>query len=298
MKLLFKVKHSLTNEILPIVFKDYETELQSLKVKPVLVGGICVDKCVVKHKLAKTVLQLAQCDDIDVKLTFDSELCDASNNDMHNVFKLRDQLIRAILAKLTDKFIKNRRVEFRLDQNLLYHDKDSIKALGIVSIVLIHDNTTRHILDLSILDCHKLPVQFKAIPFYTEKNGINYATCEFCYIDTVRMMLDRLDYIKTKPSMFAIMKFYRYVLKFMALYVVRNDIHPSLPDNLVQNYKNIHDKLAVLSQMKDIFGTSQIKNITYDKAYLAQLQTLFTQTLKVTDAKMLLQLDTLRPISR
>jgi hypothetical protein len=103
-----------------------------------------------------------------------------------------------------------------------------------------------------------LPKLKNPIPYYIH-NKVPFATCNFIYYDTVRMMIYYSNALKVsatvKDKHFNFIKYVRYVMKFTMLYLLINDVALKKEASIKSIYeeaKNILSRIRIDDKFSDI----------------------------------------------
>ena len=107
------------------------------------------------------------------------------------------------------------------------------------------------------------------VPF-NQVDGVKYATCEFVYHDTVRMLAERFEYFAEKRTVYALIKLYRHLLKFMSLYVLRNHVK-GLPSTMRKIYKKVVQRLKTAAVLQKGLNNKEFRRLNYDESYVKQV---------------------------
>lgn len=194
---------------------------------PVIVGGTTVNRCLGPTKYAK----------------------EFNKGDIDMPFVLTDprRLKRALRmrARFLGRVMKDLRISglnVTLNDNAVYNKRLRTHKLLLISIYLVNDDdgTKKVLIDCPIyapwtVEDYGVYAQTKGledkmvmpIPYYVDKKtGVMYATCNFVYYDTVRMMMWYRNALvegrtrSRRETEFATAKYIKYMNKFSVLYMV------------------------------------------------------------------------------
>lgn len=223
---------------------------------PVLIGGISMNKCI-KNFTAMPA------GDIDIKFVSTSP---NTLLNVNNMFALHDARMM-LIDELLDLYHNNKplhfpnlevsplRKQFKWRVEVFY--KESKKQVVIDTGILQY-------IDSEVNDYLNIGVTMKQLEFknkkylipYEFKNDIPYATCEWIYIDLLRMIVAVNNRYKDEKSQFVKNKLIKYLAKF-ALYDV-NYMHDKSLNTLYKKAKTFLSKETIDDISMDYF-ISQIK---------------------------------------
>lgn len=307
-----ELKRGLIQDILPSVLKKYKSREQQLGCYFVIIGGEAVERCAQLSRTAQKFLATLAGEDCDIKLVFSTPVKTQDDPRIQKTHDMRMELLGDAVAGLRARVAQMAlddgvSVDIVLDDRLLTHPVEEVRRAQVISVCVHYIEGQNHfevpILDttffhnLSAPDLYKKYSRMahtnKPIPYIT-KHNVRYATCNYTYYDTVRMLLDRIEYFSEKRTMFGLMKFYRYVVKFMCLYVLRKRV-TTLPKDLVKVYDNVHASLMQLDlvRIRNSFRSgamtqavysdeevSKVINILHDVLHSVEVEDIIRATVK------------------
>ena len=294
------LKDQLLNTILPRLFHKYNNECQKHRAYMVVIGGISVEMCAKLDETSLKFLKNVFSEDVDIKLVVNQ------NGNIDKLHKVRMRFIKRVVREL-NAFIDSHKYDWdasismkiQIDTSLLQHNIDTVRASKIVGIVVDYTETrfrtSFSLLDTSLFTNHvphysvyrdTMKVK-ELVPYYTSKN-VNYASCEYMMYDNCRMLIDRANYLKTKKTLFALMKFIKYVIKFMALYVLRKKIK-SLPPQLNKIYEDAYVILTNINTFKIKNGFNKLHDVKYNQQYIDQVVSNLDVLLKASSLSKLIK---------
>lgn len=294
------LKQYLVDRVFPKVFKKYDEKMKKYGGYMVIIGGVSVEMCVDTDENARHFLENVFSEDVDIKVVIER------NQHVEKIHQLRINMLNKVKLHL-DKYIvelnnslHDTKIKTILDESLLVHKLAKVRAPRVVSLSVVYssknDTVMYPLLDTSIFSkeathhftTYKTMVNARAIvPYYT-KNNINYATCEYMMYDTCRMLIDKANYLKEKRTLFALMKFTKYVLKFMSLYVLRGHMK-ELPSNLVDIYDKSYNVLKNINMYKLKNGFKKMHTVKYSITHVERTIKSLERILKAKDIQKLVK---------
>lgn len=256
------IQQQLKSNILPALFPKYNEILKKCGgAYMVVVGGINVQHCANKNTVSKSMITKLMSEDIDIKFV----VLDISFTAKVN--KIRKAFTQEVMVELAMPF-KNKPdgITFDIDSQWLTSQSQYEHKIEIISIFLSFDlfnklNGTSlkrtAVLDTSVFsrESSHLFYAFKKalnskvpIPFEVS-NNVRYGTCDYAYLDTFRMLLEKLNMLVIDPSAFSLLKFYRYIIKFMCLFLMRNTVK-SLSPKIKKMYIDAYSSLSKLDTLR------------------------------------------------
>lgn len=296
------LKEHMLTRILPDIFKEGNKELKKQGAYMVVVGGVSVEMCAQLDDTAQNFLKDVFSEDVDIKIVLQSD--DANQELIHEV---RMAYVRKMIRKLRSFVKRNKRkwdntidVKVILDETLLNHNLPTIRNARVVSVAVEYVESKKRItyplIDTTFFDksitphfqIYKKVIKSQNIIPYYISNHVYYATCQYMMYDTCRMLIDRANYLKEKKTLFALMKFTKYVIKFMSLYVLRNQVK-ELPEELTKIYNDAHMTLLHINTIKLKQGFKNMKNIKYDHIYIDQAVSRLDTIIRSSNMKQLIK---------
>jgi len=286
------LKDHLLSNIFPKLFPKFNKMLAPYSAYMVVIGGVSVEMCAKLDKVAMTFLQNIFTDDVDIKIVIEDDKVNL--NDIH---ELRLLFIRKIIQELEIFVAKHYLgIDVFVDTSLLDHKVEAVRNARVVSIAIANSEKSASLVDTTFYSKQSTPHYhvFKSImhskhhvPFYLV-NRVAYATCEYMMFDTCRMLVDRANYLKETRSIFALMKFTKYVVKFMSLYVLRKKIK-ALPSNLSVIYDEAYATLQKLNMIKLRNNFNRKKSVKYDSAVVEKHIKVLDSILKASNMRRLVK---------
>jgi len=233
------------------------------KIYPLLLGGISLVRCVDKP-------QTVQTQDIDIKfVTTDHALVDEAVG-MRTIFLdniLADQKIRKAFPTLQKSEVDTTLITLR--QTLFIIDSASGKRHVIIDTGIASSKTFpifHHYQNLFTLKSNSST--HHPIPYYVY-NQLPFATCNWTYYDTVRMLNStKQDWDKHPTSRFHFEKYQKYIGKFIHMYSFINkkalDINvPTAPTpmQMVKVETELYNKTNLLRLVKKIVPSPELNVI-------------------------------------
>jgi hypothetical protein len=305
-QLHYELKDALIKgDILKNTLTNIEDACKRAHCYAVVVGGIALERCIEQSWRARRYLRHVVVEDIDIVFAIRAHLTgrskEAIRRRVSRATKLRNIFMTELQANaeawLQEKGM-GESMRVQLDTSL--SNIPVIKWAHITSLVTVDSaGIQRTLVDTKILDqvvAERAKTNIggirektgsKDLVPYVEIDGIKYATCEFVYYDTIRMLITRLEYFQEKNTMFSLLKLYRHIVKFMALYVLRNNIR-GLPPSMKKIYTRINRRL----RKTDIIGLgikSDQFTKTYDSRYVENVKNLLVDVVKATNITKLVK---------
>lgn len=261
-----------------------------------VVGGVALERCVQGAPKAQRYLRQVIPEDIDIVFVVRHSLSGTSKEAVRRRVKRVSEIRDMFLQDLADRAQAwldasanneiNQINQINETQNMrvaIDNSLSKVRAIEwarIISLVTIDGNgVQRTLLDTKILDqvaireAHNNIVGVRnatrsvdVVP-YNQVDGVKYATCEFVYHDTVRMLSERLEYFAQKRTVYALIKLYRHLLKFMSLYVLRNHVN-GLPAAMMKIYKRVAQRLKTAAVLQKGLNNKEFRQWNYDEAYV------------------------------
>lgn len=300
------LKTHLLNDIFPRVMKIYNKKLHAHDAYMVIVGGLSVEMCAKLDDKAKVFLNNVFSEDIDIKIV-------VNNSDkrplsvIDEIAAIRLGFLKELVVKLNNFIYKNKsqwdptiNLNVKLDMILLDHPVESVANAKVVSIVVEYIESKTHIeyplVDTTIFThlagnhyftVKKLLKSDDYVP-YNVIDNVYYAHCTYMLFDNCRMLVERAQYLKEKKSLFALMKFTKYVIKFMSLYVIKKKI-PALPKELEIIYDQAYAILQEINAFKIANGFKKMYRIKYDDVYISNVIKMLDDILKASNMKSIIK---------
>jgi hypothetical protein len=284
-----EIRKYLMNVILPQLFKKYAKLFSKNKFYMVVIGGMSVERCANLSRPSRRFLRDIFSEDIDIKCVFLRNVKSLDDAYVLKVHKIRMDFIQDVIDSLKIQvaqiqFDEGVQVQAEIDDSLLASTVDKVRLSQVVGININYTENQRRfdtpILDTSLYNSLSSPLYFDKYKHMTNSktpipyvihDGVPYATCNYCYYETVRLFLDRIEYFAEKKSMYALMKFYRNVVKFMSLYVMRHKIN-SLPPKLHKIYTEVHGVLKKIDLQRIQSGfRKELSGIKYEEEYVKKV---------------------------
>jgi hypothetical protein len=283
---------SMRDLMLNQVFPKYIMKYKTPRYYPVIVGGININRCLSREpKGAKLIDSIFSSDiDIDFVIVRPIEHLDVGGYEdppaYVEVHEARMSFLREIssdpLVKLMISEYKKTEgldITLHIDDSMLQKKEWRVYKVRLVSMrfkiskdeddrgpkevlysevlvdspIYASDNSTNFKLYRRFLPKLKNP-----IPYYIH-NKVPFATCNFIYYDTVRMMIYYSNALKVsatvKDKHFNFIKYVRYVMKFTMLYLLINDVALKKEASIKSIYeeaKNILSRIRIDDKFSDI----------------------------------------------
>lgn len=280
-----KVRNDLIDKVLPKVFPAFVEKLRPLDTYPVVLGGTLVQRCAKRNASAHWFVRDLLTEDVDIKMVINRATTGADTDPIYKkLHAIRMDVINAVTTSLKPYLKKLENEGLTIETGI---NESLLKAKNVLSMEVSYveiSNVTARRVTLPLLDINffsdtetthfnkfrKLFPEVKLPIPYVKHRGVLYATCNYAYYDTVRMMVERLRYFQEKKTMFGLMKFSRYVLKFMCLHTLLKStpdmkIEPKLKDIYIQVNEVLKTidiaKLSFADAMKTQYNEQYITNI-------------------------------------
>lgn len=297
------LKMHLLDVVLPKVFKSYNNKLAKHNAYMVIIGGVSVEMCAATDKNAQLFLRDVFSEDVDIKLVLEND----ENVDKDAILDIRQKFITTIVRRLKSFVKKNQHewdrtiaVNIVLDDSLMKHHIASVRNAMVLSVAIEYVESKFRIryplMDTTFFsksiaahfDIYKNMLKSQThVPYYTAKN-VNFATCQYMMYDTCRMLIERAQYLREKRTLFALMKFTKYVIKFMSLYVLRKRIM-ALPNELLNIYDKSHKTLLSINKFKLKKGFKKMHDVKYDMTYVENVISGLDTILQSSDMNQLVK---------
>lgn len=301
------LKKQLLGKILPGLFHKYAGRMNKAGCYMVVVGGMSVERCANLSKPARYFLRDVFSEDIDIKCVLRKghrvkEVDDVAVQAMHEV---RMDFLQDVVAELKVHVSKIRFddgvvVQVEIDDSLLNSGIEAVRVIKVVSVSISYTEGVRR-LSTPIVDTGLYTNLVKHYNKYSsvkgsewpipvvKYRGVPYASCNYTYYDTVRMFLERINYFKEKKSVYALIKFYRNVVKFMSLYVLRHKIK-TLPKNLDDIYLRVHESLMKLDLVRIKKGMRrELSAMKYDDVFVEKIVTILREVIGALNVDQVIQ---------
>lgn len=255
-KLRDEIADYVLKELLPGAVHDAEKAIEGTGCSVVIVGGVCVQRCLAGAKSSvgratwTKVMGDVTTDDVDLKFAVPRG---AARGAAKKALAARDALLARVVEGL-----RAHGHDAAIDDKLTKHEMASVRAAVVKSVVLLKlGESPRSVLDTGLW---KEPLEWEIDP----RDGMKYATCEFAYRDTLRMLSFRLSLFAKKRTMHELYKLYRYVVKFMALYLVMGHVG-SLPASMKSLYEAVRERMGALDPRAIEDGIAATRRVKYDE---------------------------------
>ena len=298
------LKQHMLDVVLPKVLPKYNAKLKHHDAFMVIIGGVSVEMCARLDKNAAAFLKNVFSEDIDIKIVVNDEKADSAA--LEKVHEVRMKFVDAVMRKLrrfikehTGEWDRSMKINVILDDSLLNHQVQHVRDSKVVGIGIDYVETkyrVRYPLVDTSLYTHKTHYynmyrdMMKAderVPHY-EVNGVTFASCEYMMFDNCRMLVERANYLKEKKSLFALMKFTKYVIKFMSLYVLRKQLK-QLPKRLLVIYEDAYKTLRSINTFKLKNGFKKMYSVKYDESYVNKVVSKLETLLRASNMKGLMK---------
>jgi hypothetical protein len=294
-----KMRQKLLHQIFPSIFPDFVKRLKPLDAYPVVIGGTLVQRCAKRSIEASRIIEDLLTEDIDVKVVLTRHIADNSDAVIPRIDAVRHEFIHQAIqgleayAKTISRENPDIIMSVQESHKLLNISLESISRIRVLEIEITYieasKSTTLPILDLGLYTTFSVPHHYslymdfnKSVKLpvpYVSVNKVLYATCNYAYIDTIRMLMDRAKYFEEKKTMYALMKFARYVVKFMCLYVLIEQKSIKEVDASVREvYERAHDILKNTNLAK--LDLKQQKKEEAEEGTVKQVGAMLTQVIQ------------------
>lgn len=296
------IRDWLIAKTLPNIFPKYNRILskQCGGSYMVVTGGVNVRYCTDQNKEARRLLKKLFTEDIDIKFVVLEEKYYTRVNEVRIEFvKEINAVLQGYVSTKYDGLLQNKIIKTKRVQNASFGGVMYLVSMHVASIVLVFSdnrNANINIIDTMILspktsyfNVYKRILK-SSVPIPTEEvNGVLYGSCDYCYIDTFRMLIDKLNQLSLNPNALTLIKFYRYTLKFMGLYLLRNRIAKvSMRMNAIYKKAFVElQKLDVLRVQSNLLQLSRLKY--HHKKEIIKVSELFTNVLQSTNLNNLIK---------
>ena len=290
-----QVRQSLISRVLPKIFPVFATKLAAFDAYPVVLGGTLVQRCAERSARASWFIKDLLTEDVDIKMVVKKSIASKDDPTLAEVDAIRHDVIRQVMRLLTPitKKLENDilQIDLGINESLL-----TAKNVLSMEISYIEMNTTAArrvtlpILDINFFTDLDVPHYNKfrtmipdvklPIPF-VKHQGVFYATCNYAYYDTVRMMVERLRFFQEKRTMFGLMKFARYVLKFMCLHtLLKTSPKMKIDPKLREIYAQVNEVLKTIDVAKLSFADAM--RTQYNEQYITNIARILTLVVHTT----------------
>lgn len=298
-----QLRKYLLREILPGLFLKYKNKFARNHFYMVVIGGMSVERCANLSRTSRRFLRDVFSEDIDIKCVFKRPVASPDDPLVNKVHGIRMDFLGDVIAGLKlkiarMKFDEGVMVQVEIDDSLMASTVEKVKLSQVVGINIHYIENQRRfetpILDTTLYNSYSSPLYYDAyrmvaktrmpIPYIAYK-GINYSTCDYSYYETVRLFLDRIEYFREKKSMYGLMKFYRNVVKFMSLYVLRHRVK-ALPANLYKIYQEVHGALMNIDLVRIQNGfRKELSGIKYDQDFVVKITTILKEVIEAVEVE-------------
>jgi hypothetical protein len=297
--------------VLPSIFPSFAKKCKALgPIYPVIGGGAVLQECARSDVKANTFIKDLFSEDVDIKIIIMDEHWSKKKKNADALIQIRKDFLSSITKKL-NSFVKKTlkptgmQVDIRESYSMLNHPLEKVRNWQVFTLEneYIDGGGKRHV--LSIMDTSlfakenqkyydsyqklvKSPTSASptSLPIpYNVIKGVNYATCNYAYYDTVRMMMDRMHFFEERRSMYAFIKLARYIIKFMCLYVLLKK-KPNIDPVISKVYKKVHSLLKGMEKKRldiDLAGTRDFKYSTPEVGKMNRVIKRIIRVTKLTD---------------
>lgn len=206
---------------------------------PVIVGGVNVSRCAMLQPKAKKLLGQLSLHDIDIGFVIRQEITDNSHELVQMAHDARMKFLTALIYD--DEFVRFVRGFAEQNNTFIWLSinmyQPIFEFIGKVRLVSLHakykleDGSTvsRELIDTSILSNYAdksdllYPVYIgrslvNPIPYFKQA-GLPYATCNFIFFDTVRVLSENLGFLRDGTAdLRRQQKVIKYIAKFCIMY--------------------------------------------------------------------------------
>ena len=295
------VRSHLIDKVLPKVFPEFIEKLAALKTYPVVLGGTLVQRCAKRSADAHWFIRDLLTEDVDIKMVINQPTTGPTDSIYATLNTIRHKVLRDIITHMTPFTKKLESGALQIDMGINESLLTAKNVLSLeVSYVEINDMTTRRVtfpvLDINFFSdtetghftkFRKLfPAVKLPIPFVKHR-GVLYATCNYSYFDTVRMMIERMRFFQEKKTMFGLMKFSRYVLKFMCLHTLLKSDQVKVDPKLKEIYAEVNEVLKTIDVAKLSFADAM--KTQYNEQYITNIARILTLVVHTTHIQELIQ---------
>jgi hypothetical protein len=264
--ILDKLHSSLIKSTIKDVLGDIMPKYSSKLVTPIIIGGMNVLRCTNMTATARSLMNHLRINDIDIKFIIHQHLPESSDKLLLEVDRIRrnflfDVVTHPKLQSILNSMMLESNLTIKLNQNTVFADnifniKDPAYYENVYNAKLINiqvsytDNITNITKKLAFIDTtiyhnqiedtqkyakvfvkakyDALTKQGITIPMYTV-NGVNFATCAWNYVDTVRMLDEYLNHLSEAVTIRNITFLMKYFAKFIVMYVYINKLSDKSP---------------------------------------------------------------------
>ena len=271
------VRSFLLNKALGPLMNKYERDHHQV-CYPVIVGGATVARCIKRNPRTRALVTQSFSKDID--MPFVMAPC-ATKAAAHQVRMSFLKELEQVLSPFLERHKTPNTIRLRINDIAVYKKTLRVHKLALVTVHLdFYDaQNQKKIASHVLLDCPlyapwsvedyghyerilkqgssafgRVPQQkpmARMVPFVRDKSGVLYATCNFVYYDTVRMLL---WYKKSmgeasagsRAHEFAKDKYHRYIAKFMALNLARKEQESLNQSALYERQSALYERQSAL----------------------------------------------------
>ena len=234
-------------------------------VYPVLLGGVSHVRCV--EKLASMFSMTTS--DIDIKFVIPKKESPALIQKADQMRKdflegiMYDRKIQKILSHEFDQaylILSPMDTTMHGKRQVIYVQyKDEPKRITLIDTAIVSEKSFPFFRHYKNFFFHQTQTEdsYKPIPFVW-KNDIPFATCNWTYYDTIRMLnTSRIDFFKS-PNKFAYKKYIKYILKFISLYFIINKVQKINESDLIKELYSVFVLLQSGKHVKDFITIETI----------------------------------------
>jgi hypothetical protein len=293
-----QMRQKLLHQILPSIFPNFVKRLKPLDAYPVIIGGTLVQRCAKRSAEASRIIEDLLTEDIDIKVVLKKEIADNNDPVIARIDAVRHEFIHQVIYGL-DAYAREVShdnpdivVSVHESQKLMNTSLEFIAKIRVLEVKITYIESTRSmtlpILDMGLYTTYSVPHYSLYMNFnknvklpipYVSVNKILYATCNYAYMDTIRMLVDRARYLEEKKTMYALIKFTRYVIKFMCLYVlIEQKTIKDVDVNVREAYKRAHEILTNANLLN--LDLSQQKKEAAEEETVKQVGLLLSQVIQ------------------
>ena len=309
-----QIRMHLLREHLPTIFPKLVQTLSKHSCYPVILGGTVVTHCASLNPMSVDFVRDLFSEDIDIKCVIMKPIHNNEDKSVKAIDRIRKAFAKDIMQRAT-KIVKSKHfesagwwIEPELSFDLTTINVEHVKRKQVYEVVLhyvnINDRTrklTLPLVDMSLFSNYSTDhfeqyrtmfPTYNGLPIPTSiHDNILFASCNYAYYDTIRMMIDRAEYFKQNKSMFALLKLSRYIVKFLCLYILlkNKSLKRQVDPQINALYQRTHKTLKIIDLLryKPNDGGDSVKTLKYNTPYAETMSKVLFKAFKAVRIEQL-----------